>query len=178
MFNRFILSYDKAVHVDINKICMKVIYICWYAAAHIGRLSRLDSQGRKLFSGQYCNLYHIILIGPQDGEIRIGKRGSERGVIGVHALCIISYSEEDSAASGNESGQQCAEVYAANANEGAAFAGRYIWLKARVMVNTAQRCYQRKSKGRRVEKRWVFEGFVVWLKIKDLIGDKRAESLM
>lgn len=57
---------------------------------------------------------------------RIGKRGSERGVIGVHALCIISYSEEDSAASGNERDQQCTEVNAVNANEGAAFAGRYI----------------------------------------------------
>lgn len=56
----------------------------------------------------------------------IGKRGSERRVIGEHALCIISYSEEDSAASGNESGQQCTEVNAVNANEGTAFAGRYI----------------------------------------------------
>lgn len=56
----------------------------------------------------------------------IEKRGSERRVIGEHALCIISYSEEDSAASGNESGQQCTEVNAVNANEGTAFAGRYI----------------------------------------------------
>ena len=51
--------------------------------------------------------------GPQDGEMgseeekQKSKQGEwERGVIGAHALCIISYSEEDSALSGNESGQR------------------------------------------------------------------------
>lgn len=67
------------------------------------------------------------------------KRGSEEGVIGAHALCIISYSEEDSAARGNELGRRCTEVKAANANEGAAFAGRYIRSRAHVTVNAAPR---------------------------------------
>lgn len=59
-------------------------------------------------------------------RIREKKKGSEEGVIGVHALCIISYREEDGAASGNESGRWCSEVNAANANEDAAFAGGHI----------------------------------------------------
>lgn len=50
----------------------------------------------------------------------------EEGVIGLHALCIISYREEDGATSGNESGRWCSEVNAANANEDAAFAGGHI----------------------------------------------------
>lgn len=115
---------------------------------------------------------------------RIGKRGSERGVIGVHALCIISYSEEDSAASGNESGRRCTEVNAVNANEGAAFAGRYIWLKgtshgehSAVVLSAKKKKKHKKttqSKGRHVE----FSGiFLARLKIKDVISDKEAESL-
>lgn len=70
--------------------------------------------------------------------------GARWGVIGVHALCIISYSEEDSTARGNESSQQCTEVSAANTNEEAAFARRNIWLKSHVVENTAQPCYQQK----------------------------------
>lgn len=54
------------------------------------------------------------------------KQRSEEGVIRVHALCIISYREEDGAASGNESSRWCSEVNAANANEDAAFAGGHI----------------------------------------------------
>lgn len=54
------------------------------------------------------------------------KKRSEGGVIGVHALCIISYREEDGAASGNESPRWRGEVNAANANEDAAFAGGHI----------------------------------------------------
>lgn len=139
------------------------LYICRYVAAHKGLwFSRLDLQAMNLSLS-------VLILRPLPhyshwttgwGD-RIRKRRSERGVIGVHALCIISYSEEDSAASGNESGQQCTEVNAGNANEGAAFAGRYIWLKAQVMVNTAQWCYQQKhteSKARHIGKEMSFWG--------------------
>lgn len=158
------------------------IYICWHVAAHAGL--EFGSVGwiyrqRISLSVNIAFFTPLFSLDHRMGD-RIRKR-SKRGVIGVHALCIISYSEEDSAASGNESGQQCTEVNAGNANEGAALAGRYIWLKAQVMVNTAQWCYQQKHtkvKDAISKKRWVFVVFLARLKIKDLITDKRAESLM
>lgn len=79
--------------------------------------------------------------------------------------------------SGSVSGQQCTEVNTVNANEGAAFAGRYIWLKAQVMVNTAQRCYQRKhTQSNGCQKEMSFVSYF-WLqrrwKIRLLIKDLR-----
>lgn len=56
--------------------------------------------------------------GPPEEET--GGRGAGWGVIGEHALCIISHREEDGAASGSES----SEVKAANTDEGAALAAR------------------------------------------------------
>ena len=140
------------------------LFIWWYATARtVKGLGSVQSAG--LYRGR-ISLFLLIwrpyshyshwTTGWRD---RIGKRGSERGVIGVHALCIISYSEEDSAASGNESGRRCTEVNAGNANEGAAFAGRYIWLKAQVMVNTAQWCYQQKKKKKKQSKGRLVEFF-------------------
>lgn len=53
-------------------------------------------------------------------------RQIEGGVIGAHALCIISKSAGGNAAGGSVSGRQCTEVNAQNANQGNAIAGRYI----------------------------------------------------
>lgn len=119
-----------------------------------------------------CPLPHYSHRTIRWGDRRRKKKGSEEGVIGVHALCIISYSEEDNAVSGNESSRQCTGVNTVNANEGAAFAGRYIWLKVLVMVNTAQWCYQPKhteSKGRCIEKEMSLRG------IFGSVGDKRSD---
>lgn len=156
------------------------LYIFWYIDTHIGlevgSVGWIRRERIFLFLLILRPLPHYSHWTTGWGD-RKGKRGSERGIIEVHALCIISYSEEDSAASGNESGQQCNEVNAVNANEGAEFAGRSIWLKSPVMANTAQWCYQQKhteSKGRRIEERVL--GYF-WLKIKDLIADNRATDV-
>ncbi|KAK2882225.1 hypothetical protein Q8A73_022735 [Channa argus] len=72
------------------------------------RFSKAGFSGKiyLLLSSSFCS---FILSGPQDGKTDREKRD-----------------EEDSAVSGNEAGQRCTEVKAANANEGAAFAGRSL----------------------------------------------------
>lgn len=104
---------------------------------------------------------------------RIRKKRREDRVIGVHALCIISYREEDGAASGNESGWWCSEVNATNPNEDAAFAVGHIWLKAShgehgTVVLSAKTQQVEEPEPTRDE----FLGlFLARLEIKDLMAD-------
>lgn len=163
-------------------ICMKLICTCWWTAAHIGlRVSSISLICEE--TGYYCSLYLFI----QDGEVEKEEKEGARWE-SLECMHYVSYPtvKKTSTMSGNGSGQRCTEVNAANANEGSAFAGGYIWLKAQVMANTAQWCYQRKhteSKRRPCWREMSFWGlFLAQLEIKDLITDilfkKRAKSLM
>lgn len=101
--------------------------------------------------------------------------GSEEGVIGVHALCIISYSAGAGATSRNESGQRCTGANAANANERAEFRWRLHLIKSTshgehsAAVLSAGKKH-RESEGGSVEKEMSFLGV-----ISGSAGDKRSD---
>lgn len=131
-----IVIFSLFLHIIFAHILLTQTKLAWrpQCSSSHGGLSLAGSSGNQSPS------FFLLIIQPLPnyslwtlgwGATTAQKVETRWGVIGAHALCIISYSEEDSTASRNQSSQQCTEVSAEHTNEGATFARRNIWLKSR-----------------------------------------------